>query len=134
MTTTRIGLNVCVDLTSTCSKVSYRLVVVFRNLYYDLYSIPNIHKSVYGLECLAMACAFLKNSLSKVAFPSWSIVLSAIFDLGLFSAFLKPVSYEMACRTIVSFDTLQFKCRGADDKTACFLILAAVVLAKHSHA
>ena len=39
MTTTRIGLNVCVDLTSTCSKVSYRLVVVFRNLYSDLYSI-----------------------------------------------------------------------------------------------
>ena len=40
MTTTRMGLNVCVDLTSTYSKVSYRLVVFFRNLYSDLYSIP----------------------------------------------------------------------------------------------
>ena len=40
MTTASIGLNVCVDLTSTYSKVSYRLDVVFRNLYSDLYSIP----------------------------------------------------------------------------------------------
>ena len=40
MSTTRIGLNVCADLTSTGSKVLCRLVVVFRNLYSDLYSIP----------------------------------------------------------------------------------------------
>ena len=40
MMTTRTGLDVCVDLTSKYSNVSYRLVVVLRNLDSDLYNYP----------------------------------------------------------------------------------------------
>ena len=40
MMTIRTGLDVCADLTSKCSNVSYRLVVVLRNLYADSYNNP----------------------------------------------------------------------------------------------
>ena len=41
--TTCTGLEVCVDVMYKCSNVSYRLVVVLRNVYDDLFNNPTPH-------------------------------------------------------------------------------------------